>query len=225
MVEIVTTGNWLQIVSIVGNTFNCATNTKALTCSGGSSGLIAANTFYAQGGTVTGITLGANNDYFEVADSNVFARGGTAFATKFTNSSSTSRVYGFWQSYTPTWGNTGTANSLGNGTLVGEYREMQDNTVEWRVRLDWGNTTTCGNGAQTFSLPIASNSSSLGSDPAACCIDDASVGLYSATAHKYNAASTMLVSYGTVSGAISAAVPFTWTTSDCIEMHGTYKRA
>jgi hypothetical protein len=225
MLRIATTGNWIQVTSINGNTFNVAAGTKAITLEGGSGGIIDANIFYAQGASCTGITLGAGNDYFEVTESNVFARSGTAFATVASNSSATSRVYGLWMNYSPTWGNTGTANTLTNATITGRYRESRTNQIDWKFRLVWGAATACGNGSQTFSLPVASTTSATGSDPAACLLYDSSVGLYSATACKFSTTSLMIIVYGTVSGGITATAPFTWATGDVIDINGSYERA
>jgi len=58
-----------------------------------------------------------------------------------------------WSSYTPSWTTTGTAPSLGNGTLVGKFKQV-GKTVFFRSSLTIGSTTTVGTGNWMFSLPV-----------------------------------------------------------------------
>jgi hypothetical protein len=58
-----------------------------------------------------------------------------------------------WQSYTPTWGvAAGTAPSLGNGSIIGEYSVI-GKTMHFKLQLLIGSTTTFGTGSYTFSVP------------------------------------------------------------------------
>ena len=64
--------------------------------------------------------------------------------------------------YTPTWAViSGTAPTLGNGTLVGNYNRVGD-LVYFNVVLTFGSTTTAGSGTYTFTLPVTMGSVSYG---------------------------------------------------------------
>ena len=56
-----------------------------------------------------------------------------------------------WTTYTPTLGGTGWA--LGNGTLVGYYRQVDAKTVAIKVLLTTGSTTTVGTATPTVTMP------------------------------------------------------------------------
>jgi hypothetical protein len=68
-------------------------------------------------------------------------------------------AFGAWTSYTPTWGSTGTAPAIGNGTLVGGYTQIQK-TVFFRVGCTFGTSTTFGTGNFTLTLPVTPSSGS-----------------------------------------------------------------
>lgn len=58
-----------------------------------------------------------------------------------------------WLSYTPVWSASGTAVSLGNGTITGRY--FQTNAlVHVKIVLTMGSTTTFGTAFYRFSLPV-----------------------------------------------------------------------
>jgi len=57
-----------------------------------------------------------------------------------------------WTSYTPTWTTSGTAPSLGNGTLTGGYLAI-GKILFFRIQLQPGSTTTFGTGGYSFALP------------------------------------------------------------------------
>jgi hypothetical protein len=59
---------------------------------------------------------------------------------------------GVWDSYTPTWTTSGSAPSIGNGSLVGRYRIVGKKMDIW-IQLTWGSTTNGGTGDFTFTLP------------------------------------------------------------------------
>ena len=62
-----------------------------------------------------------------------------------------------WTTYTPVWYTTGSAASIGNGSLVGRYMYMGA-TVVGEIRLVAGSTTNRGTGTYRFSLPTSANS-------------------------------------------------------------------
>ena len=57
-----------------------------------------------------------------------------------------------WATYTPSWTTSGSAPSLGNGTLVGSYRR-EGTTLHLRGRLAVGSTSAGGTGDLRMSLP------------------------------------------------------------------------
>jgi hypothetical protein len=91
----------------------------------------------------------------------VGANGETLVADSSTSTGLTWSYGGKKTAYTPTWGSTGTAPSLGNGTLTGIYSRVGD-LVYFRTFLEFGSTTTAGTGVYTFTLPFASSSADNG---------------------------------------------------------------
>lgn len=63
-------------------------------------------------------------------------------------------------SYTPTWGSTGTLPVLGDGVIVGKYTQVA-NMVTVEISLTMGSTTTYGTGNYIFSLPIQAVNNSV----------------------------------------------------------------
>jgi hypothetical protein len=61
---------------------------------------------------------------------------------------------GAWSAYTPTWTSTGTAPTIGNGSIVGYYQKIGQ-VVNVRIEWAWGSTTSLGTGFYVFSLPYA----------------------------------------------------------------------
>ena len=66
-------------------------------------------------------------------------------------------AFGAMTSYTPTWGSSGTAPTIGNGTVIGAYSQIQK-TVFFRCGVTFGTTTTFGTGNYTLTLPTAPSS-------------------------------------------------------------------
>lgn len=64
---------------------------------------------------------------------------------------------GIWpvvQTYTPSWTSTGSAPSVGNGTLAGSYIQIGKLVIA-SFALTCGGTTGYGTGNYSFSLPVA----------------------------------------------------------------------
>jgi len=73
-----------------------------------------------------------------------------------------------WKTYTPVWGATGagTQPSVGNGSLTGRYRVIDDTTVLLRILLTQGTTTDGGSGnagqfPYYFTLPSGMTNTTL----------------------------------------------------------------
>jgi len=138
-----------------------------------------------------------------------------------------------WQSYTPTWTSSGTAPSLGNGTIVGKYVQ-QGKLVTFRVVLTLGSTSTIGTGQYNLSLPVNAINQDIATINGSGFAIDASAGaggyyfirpdvvdsVSSVRLRLYNSSAT----YATLSS-LAHDTPFTFTTSDSINISGTYEAA
>jgi hypothetical protein len=58
-----------------------------------------------------------------------------------------------WSTYTPAWTATTTNPTLGNGTLVGHYMQVNKFVSFW-IKLTLGSTTTVGSGLYQITLPV-----------------------------------------------------------------------
>jgi len=63
-----------------------------------------------------------------------------------------------WQAYTSTWSAPGGGIAVGNGSLVARYA-LFGKTCFFRIFLTFGSTTNGSNGAYTFTVPFAGQSS------------------------------------------------------------------
>ena len=102
----------------------------------------------------------AQGEYVDGSCSSGKVGDGTRFiavGSKVQNNSSTVKVFGYRQSYTPvvTAGSGGF--SLGNGTTSGEYVWASDDTVTVDGTITIGSTTSFGTGILLISLPIPSS--------------------------------------------------------------------
>lgn len=126
------------------------------------------------------------------------------------------------QSYTPTWTNSGTANSLGNGTIAGTYIQI-GKFVSFRIIFTYGSTTTSGNGVWVFSVPVTA----VGSGPAAGGIglvatDVSASAIYAGAAINSTLSSFVPVTLASPVAAFTATAPVTWATGDQVYMSGYY---
>lgn len=127
-----------------------------------------------------------------------------------------------WSSWTPVL--TGTTNpAIGNGTAVGRYIQY-GKTVIFTVKITFGSTSTFGSGAWFLSLPVARASG--GVVRADFFFEDASTSNRSRGYNYAGTTTTLGIAYddGTaVAAAVTPTAPFTWTTSDSIEVVATYE--
>lgn len=136
---------------------------------------------------------------------------------------------GAWTAWTPSWtASSGTAPALGDGTLIGRFKQV-GNTVLFDLVLVFGTTTTGGNGTLNanaglwqFSLPVAASSEFC----AAASLRDNSVptNLAATADGRSGAAATALLRTAGSSGvAVNAATPFTWAVGDTFKITGMYE--
>lgn len=133
---------------------------------------------------------------------------------------------GAWTAYTPVWAATGTAVSLGNGTIVGRYYQVGKLVVA-SVRLLAGSTTTFGTGTYSFTLPVAAaTTSSLFRVGSGYCRDTSatSAGHFPAIAI-IDTASPSVAILANVNAIVGATTPFTWANTDHLQFTIVYEAA
>lgn len=123
---------------------------------------------------------------------------------------------GEWISYTPSWTSSGSAPSIGNGTLAGRYY-VQGRQVAVDIQATFGSTTTFGSGNYFFALPFTANDTTAQVLEAQ--LIDATGDHYSGSA--YPATTTTLGLYAAqATNPVGAANPFTFANSDAIRISG-----
>lgn len=123
-----------------------------------------------------------------------------------------------WDSYSPSVTSTGTAFSLGNGAIAGQYLRIGKTLAGCRIALQIGSTTTIGTGAYRFSLPDEldfNENDAVGT----CSVFDSSA----SDVYTYGAVYAGLVTgvpyvraYGNGAEKVGATIPITLNTSDRI---------
>lgn len=130
-----------------------------------------------------------------------------------------------WTVYSPTWGNTGTANTLGNGQVIGTYFAL-GKIIFCRIWLLFGTTSVAGSAVYTFTLPTAAAALVTTFDNVGVGIlQDASVGAYGATVALFDTAKVILFNTNGVSGGVTGTSPFAMTNPDFITMDIVYQGA
>ena len=134
-------------------------------------------------------------------------------------------VGGARTSYVPTWTQSTSNPSLGNGTLVGEYRKV-DKEVDFFIQLTLGSTTIVGSGTFTFALPAAPRRTgwfAVGAaiDTSAGTLPWVVFGEPSATALVMRALPTSAA--GDQFRVLNQSQPFTWANNDVLTIQGRYE--
>lgn len=118
--------------------------------------------------------------------------------------------------YTPVWSATGTAVSLGNGTITGAYTKV-GNMVTVYVVLTMGSTTTYGTGNYHVTLPFTVAKTSLG------VAQGYNLGVGNEIFFPYAPATGNYVQFFTSSNTlVGQLVPHTWKSGDQIEFSITF---
>ena len=152
--------------------------------------------------------------------------GGTG-PTGYTGPTGTVPTQGAWTSFTPAWTAAGTNPTLGNGTATGSYA-LNGKTLQFRMRIVAGSTTTYGTGQYALGLPTGTAASS-GNQAISGTISSSLAyfpcsGLLAAGANKF----TLLApGSGSTSamGSFTATVPATFGNGDMISLQGTVELA
>ena len=118
-----------------------------------------------------------------------------------------------WTSYTPTWASSGTAPSLGNGTLQGLYLQV-GKLVHVLINFKAGSTTTFGTGAWSFTLPFASKSLGTGAwgIPLSGYAED--IGIQGFSLQSGYSSGSSIEPQGTTGSPLSATSPLVWGNGD-----------
>ncbi|MFJ8106760.1 hypothetical protein [Streptomyces sp. NPDC096132] len=141
-----------------------------------------------------------------------------------------------WTDYTPVWrADTGTAPSIGNGTLAASYAKT-GTIVHVRIYLKIGSTTNlsaqAANGNWSFSLPVAPLGTTWKLDGRVLDV----LGFDSSEGLMYPGSGLLSTSNGGVVRSLRESLkqanafwdkgfPFTWGTNDVLSIHGTYESA
>lgn len=128
-----------------------------------------------------------------------------------------------WTSYSPVWSATTSDPTMGNGTITGHYQEL-GLTVNIRVVITVGSTTTVGSGVYRFSIPIAAKVNSL--IPGTYFDQSASQYFVATTRVTTTALNGDNMRVGVAGSAIpwGATAPVVPATSDVIIFSGTYEK-
>ncbi len=128
--------------------------------------------------------------------------------------------------YTPTISSFGgTAPTLGNGTITGEYLRI-GNFVHYRIALTWGSTSTYGTGGGrwAFGLPFTTGIAAISGN--ALLLDSGVAWYHGWTPQGLTEGSGAFVALYNASGtAVTQGTPFTFGTSDTINIQGIYEVA
>lgn len=130
-----------------------------------------------------------------------------------------------WAAYTPVWATSGTAVSLGNGTITGRYTQI-GKTVFARIVLTMGSTTTYGTGAYTLSLPVTAQAGVPNMCIGQIFVQDASpVNSYMEAAICNTTTTINLVSYAAPGAFAGPTAPITFAASDVVNASIAYEAA
>lgn len=131
---------------------------------------------------------------------------------------------GVWTAYTPTWSSTGTAPTVGNGTLVGFY-ELIGKTCRYRIVLTFGSTTNIGSGNYIFSPPFPALLGLHGPPHGLAELFDTSTPTFAYYALVPNTTTQVACRAMSNGALLNAALPWTWANGDVIAASGQYEIA
>ena len=133
-----------------------------------------------------------------------------------------------WTAYSPTWTGSSSNPFLGNGTLVGRYKEI-GKTVFIYIKLTAGSSTTFGTGYWKFTLPVTALNSNvvilntLFLQSPSTWYQGMSYTAYAGGDGTYVV--PVLNQGATASAAVTSSVPFSWATGDTLTITGSYEAA
>lgn len=125
-------------------------------------------------------------------------------------------IGGAWTAFTPTWTGASSNPAIGNGTLTGAYNQL-GKLLFCRIRLVVGSTTTFGTGEWRFTLPNSLSAAATES-VTAFANDDSTATCHVARASVAASGTFLTLRSHGGTGNFAATVPFTWATSDVLEI-------
>jgi hypothetical protein len=154
---------------------------------------------------------------------------GSAFVRSSVTKLNATHLTGY-SAYTPSWSASGTAPSLGNGTVAGRFVQV-GNLVHFYMTFTAGSTSTFGTGAFRFSLPVAASTGLGANIPIGIAYgNDNSAGVNSIAMVLVENSTTLSI-HGTATwptggdASFGQTTPWTWATGDTIRLSGTYEAA
>lgn len=126
--------------------------------------------------------------------------------------------------FTPVWTSSGSAPSIGNGTLAGTFA-IVGKLCSFRIKFVGGSTTTWGTGSYYIDLPIAGYSGIAANDGLSLigyAEDNAVAGYSVANGRMFNTAKFYVNFLSSSFTTFSATAPFTWGTGDYWSAIGSY---
>ena len=136
-----------------------------------------------------------------------------------------------WVTYTPAWTSTGTAPAIGNGTIVGASITTGPKTIDFRILITMGSTTTYGTGSYRFSLPVTAATLGTGSGMnIAGHLTDTGTAVWGVQSCRFVTTSTIELLAPTATAdarlaVVAQTVPFTWANTDILFISGRYEAA
>ena len=130
-----------------------------------------------------------------------------------------------WRDWTPTWTNL----SVGNGTVVARYQQV-DKLITIRLSLTFGSSTSIS-GDVKVSLPVVpSGSYLLSAIGQAFLVDTGTERFLGYISTQVSGSVALIRAWGAATTIVneitlSSTVPFTWTTSDILQFIATYEAA
>jgi hypothetical protein len=131
---------------------------------------------------------------------------------------------GAWTAYTPTLGGSGWA--IGDGTAVGAYCQI-GKVVAFRARITFGSTSTFGAGQPNISLPVTLRSAHGGVIGRTRFVDTSLAANYGTDTLVASTTTVVFRTLGTngLEALTTSSVPFTWASTDLIDVNGVYEIA
>ena len=139
------------------------------------------------------------------------------------------QLLGTWIDYTPTWTGVFGNPDIGNGSITGRY-SLVNKTVTAQIMITMGSTTTYGNNAYFFGLPVTAAATLAGYPAlgAGWCNDVSASAATTVTAQVHNNGTTefgLRFTSASGNGPVTHNTPYAWGTSDIITATIQYKAA
>lgn len=132
-----------------------------------------------------------------------------------------------WTSYTPTWANTSTQPSVGNGSWTGSRYRRSDtgDLVHFEICLTWGSTTSGGTGSfWTFGFPpVTPSATELNNALGQALLFDTSA--ITRNVWGWQTFSSTILPLSASGTLATATSPWTWATGDTFKLRGFYEPA